>query len=309
MNEKSDSTREILSNLQKETKPMPIHIGAGIGVACAITDAVTFPLYARRLLFQTDNKMGLKDIINNPRLLYRGLTSYCAGSFPSFIVQQGSLTAFNYFFPQTTSGSLQTCSAAMGGAISAFVNAPVNNLILCQQRLDSNKHSGGPIPSTIQSVHIKTSPREAFMWLYNQGGLLRMQRGLFPTMVRDGIYTTCTFSLANGVKQTLIFHFNMTDNFATSLFASVMTGGLGSIASQIPDVVATKMQNKDVPAVSARKILVETWKRHGVFGLFAGSQARMLSICLSTAGIIEVRQSLTSLWEARSSKENNPRPR
>jgi hypothetical protein len=120
--------------------------------------------------------------------------------------------------------STQFISAATGGLFSSFFTAPVEGVMIQQQKF------GGSLFGTFKS----TAANHGFF----QGGLMR---GLTGAALRDTIYVTGMLGVTPIVRDYLIEEHQVAAPLA-GLYASLMGGVVAAVPSHPVDVIKTCMQ-------------------------------------------------------------------
>jgi hypothetical protein len=113
-------------------------------------------------------------------------------------------------------------SAFMGGAVSALFAAPVEHIMIQQQRY------GGSMYSTLKN-------------LVSEFGVSKLTRGMLPAVYRDSIYVSGMLGVTPILQDILIKEHDLSVTTA-GFWASMFGGVIAALPSQPFDIVKTCMQ-------------------------------------------------------------------
>jgi hypothetical protein len=243
--------------MPNDNTPLP-WVGIPAGLAAGIGDtALNYPAYGIKIRKQRREQINPK--MFSPRELYRGVIPYGLSAIPITMLQDGISTLIKSYYPAPTQTSDAT-AAFLGGCASAFVAAPMSNVIVTQQQKSMQ-------------------PMEAIRSIINNYGYNRLWMGICPTLMRDGPYALAAFWGTNAMKQYIVKRYKLDkDSNKAIIPASVITGAITTVLTQPVDTIATKMQDSPESSISAWKVAKDTVKKEGLKGLYSGTFFRAYSL-------------------------------
>jgi hypothetical protein len=243
--------------MPNDNTPLP-WVGIPAGLVAGMGDtALNYPAYGIKIRKQRGEKINLKMFL--PKELYRGVITYGLSAIPITILQDGISTLIKSYDPAPSQTSDAT-AAFLGGCASAFVAAPMSNVIVTQQQ---------------QSMQ----PRTAIQSIINNYGYSRFWMGIGPTLMRDGPYALAAFWGTNAMKQYIEKRYQLDkDSNKAIIPASITTGAITTVLTQPVDTIATKMQDSHESSISAWKVAKDILKKEGFKGLYSGTFFRGSSL-------------------------------
>lgn len=292
-NKTESTTKAVLNILHNKSVVLE---SLTLGTASALADAlIAYPPYGYRYSIQESTDAGhiLQDLnknksfyFNTIRSLYRGVAAYCAGSIPTFIIQNGVYKYLGNTYPHLNDPHHHFSFALLGGLVGAAVATPAGNIIFTQQKM-------------------KSTPHEAIQFLRQQG-YTRLFRGMTPIMIREGIFSSSANYLIKLVRAEIKIHFNLEEGYHLDIVASSITGIVSSVVSQPVDRLATRLHANNQAKVSLVDSCTDMIKNEGIKTLWRGGFFRASSIVLSIFAVSITQREVQEIWDNRVTA-NKPR--
>ncbi|XP_042210184.1 mitochondrial uncoupling protein 4-like isoform X4 [Homarus americanus] len=229
---------------------------------CAATTAemVTYPLDLTKTRLQIQGEKGLNGngIHHQP---YRGLASTGVG----IIREEGMLRLWqgvtpavyrhliysgtrmvlyekvrDHLFTRRADGTRPVWQAIVGGilvgGIAQFLASPAD-LIKVQMQMEGKRRLEGKPPR----IH---SAGEAFVKIYNAGGLRGLWKGCMPNVYRSAFVNLGDLTTYDSVKRYFVSSWGLSDNYWTHALSSACSGLIGATMGTPVDVVKTRVMNQ-----------------------------------------------------------------
>ncbi|XP_042210182.1 mitochondrial uncoupling protein 4-like isoform X3 [Homarus americanus] len=269
---------------------------------CAATTAemVTYPLDLTKTRLQIQGEKGLNGngIHHQP---YRGLASTGVG----IIREEGMLRLWqgvtpavyrhliysgtrmvlyekvrDHLFTRRADGTRPVWQAIVGGilvgGIAQFLASPAD-LIKVQMQMEGKRRLEGKPPR----IH---SAGEAFVKIYNAGGLRGLWKGCMPNVYRSAFVNLGDLTTYDSVKRYFVSSWGLSDNYWTHALSSACSGLVSAVLGCPADVVKARIMNQPtdieskIPGTHKRGLLyrnsldclMKTIHNEGFWALYKG---------------------------------------
>lgn len=231
----------------------------------------------------------------SPAALYRGLLINATSVAPITATQFGANRFYEGSLKNFTGrelGQAERIGVAMAaGCTSALISCP-SELIMIQQQTNG------------------TSLATAFKTFMAEHGLVKIYRGMSPTLAREGLYTAGYL----GICPALLEYFRGAGTFqgypeGLPMAVAGVTGGLfASVGTQWADTIKTRMQsNLDPSKTPQYRGMLSTASTilsdGGIRAMWAGTVPRMVRIVGATFILNWTRTGMTEFLEERKRQQ------
>ncbi|KXS20790.1 putative mitochondrial carrier protein [Gonapodya prolifera JEL478] len=249
---------------------------------------VGHPFDTIKVRIQTNNQYrnaldALSDTVKNegPKALYKGVWSPILGiglvNAVIFSFYDSFRHLINPDFPNTPLTPTQTFQAGLAtGAVTAFVNAPVEHLkIRLQTQYGSRNSAAAAAGSSLKGETTPHTLGSLTAYLVRTRGFTSLFRGLWVTIVRDTPSFAFYFWSYEMVKKALEDRAAKTNGAPRELnvIELILAGGTAGICCWLPcipqDVVKSRFQSNDTYR-SSLEAMRDVYARKGIRGFFKG---------------------------------------
>jgi hypothetical protein len=282
---------------------MPLYTHAAIGFTANILEK---PL-GHPLGFMTNRLMQDKPVFKegltdgqNIRRLYRGLPLSLGTSAPTTALEF-SVNAFmkkNLAKDRPLTKTEQLCAGATAGIASAFIDTPVDCMIIAQQNTDQS------LTKTIKSISTEKTPN-AIKPFHMMNTLYR---GIFPTILRNGLATGGNLGFMPLCYEACSKH--IPDSTACTTASAIGTGILTATATHPFTFIKTKLQG-DLERKKYKNsfdVIQKEYSKKGPKAFFKGYWPRTARYCLGAALYKKTYDACDSILNEKHPSQSNQKP-
>lgn len=260
-------------------------------MAAVVAESVTYPLDLTKTRLQIQ---GEKDIKGDAAAIKkRGMVR----TFVGIVTEEGPLKIFQGLSPalyrhivytgcrmslyevirdkilrKNADGSYPVWKSSVGGltagALGQLIASPTD-LVKVQMQMEGRRRLEGKSPRVKNTAH-------AFRKIVAEDGFRGLYRGAVPNVQRAALVNMGDLATYDSVKQRLLKHTTLTDNWVTHTLASACSGLVAATLGTPADVIKTRIMNqptengKGTLYKGSLDCLVKTVTQEGFFALYKG---------------------------------------
>jgi hypothetical protein len=216
------------------------------------------PIDTLKVLKQSNQYNGLKNImINNPKILYKGLTPFTSQMFVKYFLR---FTAFEIF----KSNSDKIHENFRAGVLAGFTESLfITPFELVKTQLQTSK---------------KNNPIVVIKEILKEKGIKGLYRGFLSTCIRQSTNQGINFSLYYYLRKKYIDEGEKPDILKIISIVSV-SSSIGPVITSPIDTIKTRFMNPNYKYNSIYESIIDIKRKEGIKGFFKGLEYRLLRVC------------------------------
>ena len=214
------------------------------------------PLDTMKVLKQSNQYLGFRYHINQPKILYKGLTPFTSQMFVKYFLR---FTTFE-LFKSKNDNMIQNFVAGIGAGF-------VETLFITPFEL---------VKTNLQTTQNK-SPIQVIKNIYNNNGIKGLYRGFSSTCIRQSTNQAFNFSVYYKLRNFFIKE-DEKPNIFKIITATLISSSIGPILTSPIDIIKTRFMNPKYNYINISYAVKDIIKNEGISAFYKGIGFRLIRV-------------------------------
>ena len=214
------------------------------------------PLDTMKVLKQSNQYLGFRYHINQPKILYKGLTPFTSQMFVKYFLR---FTTFERF-KSKNDNMIQNFVAGIGAGF-------VETLFITPFEL---------VKTNLQTTQNK-SPIQVIKNIYNNNGIKGLYRGFSSTCIRQSTNQAFNFSVYYKLRNFFIKE-DEKPNIFKIITATLISSSIGPILTSPIDIIKTRFMNPKYNYINISYAVKDIIKNEGISAFYKGIGFRLIRV-------------------------------